>query len=113
MRAAPRGSHDLKRAQEVQHTLLRAITQVPVVLDDPVRLRWSERQAAALAGESLAESPEGPRVAATGMRLDRLHQIGRAPVMQQENPLAQTPQRRDRKSTRLNSSHVEISYAVF
>src|SRR3979409_364259 len=54
----------LKGAQKVQQILLRAITQLPVVLDDPVRLRWSERQAAALAGEGLAESSEGPRVAA-------------------------------------------------
>src|SRR5437667_7318156 len=27
--------------------------------------------------------------------------------------IAQCPQRRDRKSTRLNSSHITISYAVF
>src|SRR5438874_5240564 len=31
----------------------------------------------------------------------------------QENPAERVAQRGDRKSTRLNSSHVEISYAVF
>src|SRR5690606_19594152 len=36
------------------------------------------------------------------------HRLGRAEAEQVEDPAAQ-----DRKSTRLNSSHVKISYAVF
>src|SRR6267378_5064855 len=44
------------------------------------------------------------------------HQIERAfdrVVVGQRNPVEATFVRPDRKSTRLNSSHVEISYAVF
>src|SRR5690625_6751904 len=37
--------------------------------------------------------------------------IGR--IAQQQPQLAPAPRREDRKSTRLNSSHVAISYAVF
>src|SRR5438874_6977792 len=36
-----------------------------------------------------------------------------APVLPRGRRRASAPRRRDRKSTRLNSSHVEISYAVF
>src|SRR5690349_22063784 len=43
--------------------------------------------------------PERDRDAAVQVQLQREHR--------------QAPDRRDRKSTRLNSSHVEISYAVF
>src|SRR5204862_6505289 len=48
------------------------------------------------------------------VELDVLRDGGRAPELWWEQvtlPPAQRP--RDRKSTRLNSSHVEISYAVF
>src|SRR5256885_8034708 len=34
-------------------------------------------------------------------------------VVDQQHALASTPWQRDRKSTRLNSSHLVISYAVF
>src|SRR5882724_7698160 len=66
-----------KRAQKVQQILLRGIAQMLEVLDDPVRLRW---------GELLR--------AATGVFLDSLPKIGRAPVVQQKDPLTQTPKRR-------------------
>src|SRR5256885_10979053 len=55
-------------------------------------------------GGSRRTSPHGPRVG-------RARQ-GRAP-RPAEPKGARAPRRRDRKSTRLNSSHLVISYAVF
>src|SRR5690606_39697465 len=49
-------------------------------------------------------------------RNDRWPQVGRAHHRAQRLGLCRLPHRplpRDRKSTRLNSSHVKISYAVF
>src|SRR5690349_23853780 len=72
-----------------------------------------------LAGEGRRCLP--PRVAAlrkcNSPRDDRKHQqCRRRDEHRQESPVAPPLQRQltlDRKSTRLNSSHVEISYAVF
>src|SRR5699024_11500552 len=47
-------------------------------------------------------------------RMDRRDQDGRGPTPDPDRTHRRgTPLRRDRKSTRLNSSHVSISYAVF
>src|SRR5690625_5736236 len=48
------------------------------------------------------------------LSLDRIHQIGRGsgPVGVVEPDIGHPAVDRDRKSTRLNSSHVAISYAV-
>src|SRR5690606_41839431 len=66
-------------------------------------------------GQLAAErEPPPPRAAADGHRHGRL-----GPLRQREQPpgavleAGQQLRREDRKSTRLNSSHVKISYAVF
>ena len=60
----------LERAQEIQQVLLLGFRQTVEVPDDGVGFR------------------AGARVI-----LDRLHKIGRPPVMQEEQPLAQSPER--------------------
>src|SRR5256885_1770277 len=55
---------------------------------------------------ALGDSPESPRY------IETLHRRGYrflAPI----TPIREDPAERDRKSTRLNSSHLVISYAVF
>src|SRR5690349_22802198 len=53
-------------------------------------------------------------VQAAGRRDERAGTVGGGRQQQQQpRALQATSWRRDRKSTRLNSSHVEISYAVF
>src|SRR5438874_11658146 len=49
--------------------------------------------------------PEGDIAGLAGLQVDALEALERA--------ARRAGKRRDRKSTRLNSSHVEISYAVF
>src|SRR5690349_22899838 len=46
-------------------------------------------------------------------RADRRASLGGAPPVRHADPPGHGRGRGDRKSTRLNSSHVEISYAVF
>src|SRR5690349_24256608 len=62
------------------------------------------------------------RVGLTAGAIERQHQLARESfaervrrevLLQLGDELGALPQREDRKSTRLNSSHVEISYAVF
>src|SRR3712207_7853068 len=63
---------------------------------------------AASAGEG-----EGPRAAAAGEGEHRRERPGRARPAARMGAGASTGTGRDRKSTRLNSSHANISYAVF
>src|SRR5581483_9386552 len=60
-----------ERAEEIQQVLLRLRRQCPVIGDDAVRLR-----ALAL------------------VRLDRLREVARAAVVQEEEPLPEAPERR-------------------
>src|SRR3712207_6964776 len=59
--------------------------------------------------------PQGPRRAVPPARLPLLAAAGAAPgaLRQQDGPGRLGPGGLDRKSTRLNSSHANISYAVF
>src|SRR2546430_4694652 len=66
-------------------------------------------------GEANGEAPER-RAHARGGAADGLPRGERAAVGHRAGPASrqgQLPHRRDRKSTRLNSSHSQISYAVF
>src|SRR5256886_11825046 len=70
---------------------------------------WSGRGRRRLRLDRLRHHPDGPparRIADRVERLDRPHVL-RLVVRVEEDD------RRDRKSTRLNSSHSQISYAVF
>src|SRR3712207_8764875 len=67
-------------------------------------------------GRPVAVPPDGrldgpPQVAVLGLaaRAHRLDQRRQPPPLR----IGQDPRRADRKSTRLNSSHANISYAVF
>src|SRR5690606_41970552 len=77
------------------------------------RARESER------GKALGAAHAAPRLArARGGRRGSLGQAVRrggngGDVRRERDPQGQGGVRRDRKSTRLNSSHVKISYAVF
>src|SRR6266850_4950404 len=93
-RRAP-GRRGLQRAEEVQQILLAALRQRVESLDDRVGLRCP-----------VLRVPRAP------VGADGRDQVRRTPVVQEEDPLAEPPER-DRKSTRLNSSHLVISYAVF
>src|SRR6266540_6335863 len=68
-----------------------------------------------LAGRSLAVCDEG-KCCRTRHVLRSLSKLGEAldafPLLY-ERPSEERPGRRDRKSTRLNSSHITTSYAVF
>src|SRR3712207_8392523 len=73
----------------------------------------SARALAVLVGDLATDRP--PRYAALAMRIRRLVADGRVPLgtrLPAERELA-TALAVDRKSTRLNSSHANISYAVF
>src|SRR5262245_5957559 len=79
-RGNPRGAPSspvLQRAQEVQDILLRRCVGLVEGLDDGVRLGRAELL-----------------VARAAMRSDRFQQVGCAAVMQEEDPLAESPQRR-------------------
>src|SRR3712207_7067142 len=71
----------------------------------------SRRRAVATLDETITEGERQPprpaeRVGESAKKTTR-HQLGR------EQRLSGSGRRRDRKSTRLNSSHANISYAVF
>src|SRR5690606_25635643 len=70
------------------HEVLSEIAIVPAVVDDP---QWREKAAAWLSGSKISNQ-------------------GR---VRSDNVAPLTQDGLDRKSTRLNSSHVKISYAVF
>src|SRR5690242_20795600 len=57
------------------------------------------------------EGRGGERQREDGDEADRLRRLGRGGV--QPDPGEHPREREDRKSTRLNSSHMSISYAVF
>src|SRR5690606_39885483 len=59
----------------------------------------------------VARAPQ--RQVAVDPALGRDRERGRARQLRVIEPLTRRPSRGDRKSTRLNSSHVKISYAVF
>src|SRR5437868_12318587 len=57
--------------------------------------------------------PERPRVAEAPVQLGHVPEVHAVDTGHQRRPQEDGAPRRDRKSTRLNSSHVSISYAVF
>src|SRR5262247_556170 len=76
-RGEPGAPEILQRAQEVQEILLVALAKAVVVVDDAVRLRGRVS-----------------RVAPAPVLLDRLDEIAGAPVVEEEDPLSEAPQRR-------------------
>src|SRR5438067_7502398 len=81
----------------------------PLKFAIPSRLRYSRNAAPAITPQTL---PIPPRMTIERMRIEMLKKksSGKTPVLIVAN---QAPATQDRKSTRLNSSHVSISYAVF
>src|SRR5882724_10905612 len=77
---APAGGRTLERAEEVEQVLLVVRVETVVSIDHGVGLRRAELG-----------------VAAAAVSLDRLDEVIRAPVVQEEEPLAQTPERRGPK----------------
>src|SRR5690606_40849058 len=68
----------------------------------------------------LAQNPEVSEIEALGFLLETIEEIvpqiderNRINIVNQVIKYAEDPSKIDRKSTRLNSSHVKISYAVF
>src|SRR3712207_6885132 len=65
--------------------------------------------------ELLQDGPRQRRVSGVEPRREVGEQLAHVQIraVRHERADARVPQRRDRKSTRLNSSHANISYAVF
>src|SRR5438876_9159618 len=85
---------------------------VNVVDDLPSLGTTPHQEPVAAVGEPLrlAERPGGEEAMAQRLDVARLHHHDRRDVAPRDD---QEVHRRDRKSTRLNSSHPSISYAVF
>src|SRR5690606_40017557 len=65
-------------------------------------------------GRAAPDPPPHGRAGPAGAAVDDLRKRRAAPAARRGGAAARPgPRRRDRKSTRLNSSHVKISYAVF
>src|SRR3712207_7371771 len=80
---------------------------------DPVAGFGGARDQVGHGGAVTGEGPQHRQRREVGRRGEKLGELVSLVVEAQHDRPAPEPRQRDRKSTRLNSSHANISYAVF